>query len=174
MLTREEITRCLLRNQLALTAFLCTLTHSFHQAEDLFQDVCMKAINTELSFESEEHLIHWARLTARHRAIDAMRATHGKFESLSDVTLEKVAAAMHSSNYSTQHLYQDALRECLKNLTANSLMILRLRYFEGLTSSSIAKTIDRKVTTVYQSIARIHSSLQACVEKRVKHTEQST
>ncbi len=172
MLNTENVTRCLLKNQLPLTAFICTLTHSYHLAEDVFQDVCMKALHAEMQFESEEHLVNWARVTARNRAIDSMRALHGKFECLSDTTLERIASIIHGS-YSSQNQKQDALMECLKTLTASSREILRLRYFEGMSSSMVAKTINRKVTTVYQSITRIHHALSSCIEKRIAQTEST-
>jgi RNA polymerase sigma-70 factor, ECF subfamily len=167
MLTREQITSALLRHQLALTAFIASVARSYHLAEDVFQEVCMNAIGHQESFESEQHLLNWARLNGRHRAIDALRARDGKFDGLSEEVLDQLGTAFETNrlaNYSEKH---DALRECIQSLTPNNYEILRLRYFEGRTSAAIAKLLDRKLETVYQSVARIHKSLGDCISNRL-------
>ncbi len=171
MLTREQTTSVLLRHQLALTAFIASVARSYHLAEDVFQEVCMNAIGQQDNFESEQHLLNWARLHGRHRAIDVLRARDGKFDGLSDEVLDQLGTAFETNrlaNYSEKH---DALRECIQSLTPNNYEILRLRYFEGRPSSTIAKLLDRKLETVYQSIARIHKSLGDCISNRLLEIE---
>ena len=167
MLTQEQTTLLLLRNQLALTAFFASVVRSYHLAEDIFQEVCIAAISHDGGFESDPHLLNWARLAGRNRAIDALRARNGKYDGLPEDLLDRLSEAIHQSSLPIHGLKQDALRDCLQVLTPNNREILRLRYFEGKTSASIAERLERKVTTVYQSIARIHKQLGECVEQRL-------
>ena len=170
MLTHEQLTSILLKNQLALTASVACVTRSYHLAEDVYQEVCLGAIRRQEGFESDEHLLRWARLTGRHRAIDVLRARDGRYEGLSDDVLDRLAAAVDRKAGEMSPM-QEALRHCMTLLTPNHRELLRLKYFEGRTSSVIASILNRKVTTVYQAITRIHRSLGQCVEQQLSNQE---
>ncbi len=167
MLTHEQTTSILLKNQLALTASIACVSRSYHLAEDIFQEVCIGAIGHQKGFESNEHLLRWARVTGRHRAIDVLRTRDGKYQGLTDEVLDRLASAIHETADAMQSLKHEALRECMSRLTPNNREILRLRYFEGRTSSAIAAILGRKIATVYQAISRIHQSLGDCIEQRL-------
>lgn len=167
MLSQEQTTSLLLRNQLALTAFFATVARSYHLAEDVFQEICIGALSKKEGFESAEHLLHWARLAGKNRSIDILRARDGKFVGLTDAVIERLAAQYHRVSESHQLSKQDVLRECIKGLTSRNYEILRLRYFEGRTSSAISEMLNRKIETVYQTITRIHKALGVCVQQKL-------
>lgn len=52
MLAPEHITATLLAERLPLTAFFACVTRDFHLAEDVFQEVCVKAEGRAETFES--------------------------------------------------------------------------------------------------------------------------
>lgn len=166
MLSREDITAHLLRERLALIAFLASVTRDFHLAEDVFQDVCVKAIGHEPGFESVGHLVNWARLTGRNRAIDLLRVRDGKYEGLSEELLDSLAAAWPDEAVEVQRRKQAALERCLERLTPNNREIVRLRYFEGRSGGDVAALVGRKLQTVYQALARIHKMLAECVQSQ--------
>ena len=70
----EDITATLLAERMPLTAFFASVTRDFHLAEDLFQEVCVKAVARADSFKTTAHLMNWARLAGKNRAIDILRA----------------------------------------------------------------------------------------------------
>lgn len=166
MLSPKDITACLLRERLSLVAFLTSVTRNFHLAEDVFQDVCVKAIGHESGFETVGHLVNWARLTGRNRAIDLLRARDGKYEGLSEELLDSLATVWPDEALETQRQKQAALERCMERLTRNNREIIRLRYFEGRSSGDIARLLGRKLETVYQSLARIHKALAECVSSQ--------
>lgn len=171
MLSRENVTAVLLRERLALVAFLASVTRNFHLAEDVFQDVCVKAIGDESGFESTAHLMNWARLTGRNRAIDLLRVRDGKLESLSEEILSSLASVWPEAGSEIWRNKQVALERCLDRLTPNNRQIVRLRYFEGRTGSDVAAVLGRKLETVYQALARIHKSLAECMQTQLLNRE---
>lgn len=171
MLSNEEITAMLLSERLAVTAFITTITRNYHLAEDVFQDVCVKAIGREGEFESQTHLLNWVHTVGRHRAIDLLRARDGKYQGISSEVLDALAAIWPSEEVSQARSKREALQECLEELTPNNREILRLRYFEGRSGSDVARELGRKLETVYQALARIHKLLGECVRQRVLTAE---
>ena len=157
----------LLRERLAVTAFVATVTRNYHLAEDVFQDVCVKAIGREQGFESAAHLLNWARLAGRNRAIDLLRVRDGKYEGLSAEVLDKLSSVWPESRAANLREKHEALRHCLEELTPNNREILRLRYFEGRSGIDVAQVLGRKLATVYQALARIHKQLGECIRMRM-------
>lgn len=167
MLPPEDITAALLRERLALTAFIATVTRDFHLAEDIFQDVCVKAVGRTEPFESTQHLLNWARLAGRHRGIDVLRMRDGKVIGLSEEMLAALDPVWPEGEAAQGSPALEALRLCLERLTPHNREIVRLRYFEGRGGSQVAEAMGRKLDTIYQSLARIHKSLGDCVRQRL-------
>ncbi|WP_437230936.1 RNA polymerase sigma factor [Planctomicrobium sp. SH661] len=167
MLSNEEVAAKLLSERLAMTAFIATMTRNYHMAEDVFQDVCVKAIGREEEFESLDHLVNWAHMVGRNRAIDLMRARDGKYLGLSSDVLDALSQIWPKDRAASLREKQEALQLCMEQLTQNNREILRLRYFEGRSGGDVARFLNRKLETVYQALARIHKSLGECVRKRM-------
>lgn len=167
MLTREEATAILLEERLALTAFVVTIVRSFHIAEDIFQDTCVKSLLREDLFESREHLLKWARVLCRNRAIDVIRSRDGKYDGLSEEVLSLLSADWPDNEDEGLSETRDALAHCLEKLTSNNRRILQLRYFEGRSGIDVAKILGRKPATVYQALARIYNLLEMCIQSRL-------
>ncbi len=70
MLNTQEITEHVLRERLALTGSIYTVTRNYHLAEDVYQGVFVKAVALHDKFTSKTHLTNWFRVSARNRAID--------------------------------------------------------------------------------------------------------
>lgn len=166
MFRAEDVTAVLLVERLPLTAFIAGVTRDFHLAEDVFQEVCVRAVSLTADFESAAHVIHWARVTGKNRAIDILRTRHGRYEGLSDEILETLVTEWPESSGVAPR--QEALRKCIEQLTPNSRELLRMRYFEKRSCPDIATALGRKIETLYQALARIHKSLGECVRLRVQ------
>jgi RNA polymerase sigma-70 factor (ECF subfamily) len=171
MLSQEETTAILLEERLSLTAFLVTITRSYHLAEDVFQDLCVKCIVREEPFETREHLLNWARLVGKNRSIDLLRSRDGKYLGLQPEVLEALAAAWPDQQHGSGKPRVQALQECLERLTSNNRQILRLRYFEGRSGADVAACLGRKVESVYQALARIHKTLGECIQSKIAASE---
>lgn len=170
MLRPDEITAFLLAERLPLTAFLASVTRDFHLAEDIFQEVSVKAVATSTQFECRQHLMHWARLVGKNRAIDFMRTRDGCYQGLSDEVLAKLSTEWPSKSEVSP--MRGALAHCIKQVTENNRELLHLRYFERRSCDEIASILGRKLETVYQALSRLHKSLGDCIRARL-HLENA-
>jgi RNA polymerase sigma-70 factor (ECF subfamily) len=164
MLQPETLTATLLAERLPLTAFFASVTRDFHLAEDVFQEVCVKAVARTETFQTTAHLVNWARLAGKNRAIDILRARDGRYIGLSDEMLAMLAAEWPERN--TTDARREALEQCLTQITHNNRELLRLRYFEQRNCGEVAAIMGRKIETVYQALARLHKTLGDCIRTR--------
>lgn len=166
MLPPETITATLLAERLPLTAFFASVTRDFHLAEDVFQEVCVKAVARAETFESVVHLMNWARLAGKNRAIDILRARDGRYVGLSDEILALLADEWPEQ--SRVDVMQETLGQCIEQITPNNRELLRLRYFEHRNCAEVAAILGRKIETVYQALARLHKALGDCIRARLQ------
>ena len=166
MLSPESTTATLLSERLPLTAFFASITRDHHLAEDVFQDVCVKAVARAERFDSSTHLLNWARLTGKNRAIDILRSRDGRYIGLSDEMLALLAADWPDQSQTSA--MQDALAHCITQITPNNRDLLRLRYFEHRNCADVAAIMGRKIETVYQALARLHKTLGDCIRRRLQ------
>ncbi len=171
MLPPEKIASILLAERLPLTAFIASVTRDFHLAEDVFQEVCVKAVGRAAEFETEAHVVNWARLAGKNRAIDVLRTRDGRYVGLSDEMLEVLAQEWPPPSHADA--MQESLGRCLEQITPNNRELLRLRYFERRNCADVAALMGRKIETLYQALARLHKTLGDCVRARLQNTTSS-
>jgi RNA polymerase sigma-70 factor (ECF subfamily) len=168
MLTAQEITEHVLRERLALTAYIGCITRNHHLAEDVYQEVCVKAVSQTDKFSSKDHLMNWFRISARNRAIDVIRTREGRYVGLTEATLLAIEQDWDRSVVDGREELLDSLSKCLEALAPRSQQIVKLRYFENRSGAEIAKFMGAKIASAYQAIARIHKSLGDCVRQRLE------
>jgi RNA polymerase sigma-70 factor (ECF subfamily) len=171
MLSSESAAAILLAGRMPLTAFLAGVTRDFHLAEDVFQEICVKAVARVEHFESAEHLLNWARRTGKNRAIDILRARDGRYVGLSDEMLALLADEWPDKPHAGA--MQQALDHCLSHITPHNRELMRLRYFENRKCVDVAAIMGRKIETVYQALARLHKSLGDCIRGRLQAESSS-
>ncbi len=167
-LGQEEVTRLILQQRIELTAFISSILRDSHAAEDVFQDVCIKALKHEEPFKDEAHVRRWARRVARNRAIDLIRRKDKQAILLDEDILELIEQEWPEEEQADSEDKVAALKACLDKLTPYSKEIINLRYIEGLGGIEVAEVLNRKVDTIYKALARLHVGLRECILKRLK------
>lgn len=167
-LDQEVVVRLLLQQRMELTAYIHSIVRNSHMADDVFQDVCVKAIKHHESFKDSVHLAKWARRVARNRSIDTLRRKENQALVLNEEVLELLEHDWPTGEDNDPTESITALRACMNKMTPYSREILRLRYMEGLAGTEVAETLNRKVDTIYKALTRIHIGLRDCVKRRLK------
>lgn len=166
MLTVEQTTARILEARMDLISCVYSVTRDFHLAEDIYQEMFVKAVSMPSTFDSVDHLLNWFRLGARHRAIDVIRKSKGQYTGLSEDTLSLLEQDHENTPREQTNDFSEALRRCLQSLTPRSRSIVEMRYFENRSSQEIAEFIGGKVESAYQAISRIHKTLKDCMERQ--------
>ncbi len=167
--TEQDILRCLMQVRTRLSAAAWLVVRDTHGAEDIFQNVTLKAMDGRTPFASEAALISWAFITARHEAIDWMRRRQRETVGLAPEVLDLLDQEWQSA-VPAPNGRLDALQECVESLPDAARQLLRLRYHEGHSCEGVAERLHTGLDAVYQRLSRLHRSLRQCVEGKLAAT----
>jgi RNA polymerase sigma-70 factor, ECF subfamily len=161
----DAFVQVLLRERARILAIAVAITGDPHTAEDIFQQVVTAALQSKSVFREKEHVLAWAMLAARHRALNAVRDR--RFISLPEEALDVLEAVWDDPSGIPLSDQAAALPHCLENLTDSARSLLRFRYDEGLTAAAISALTGRTPDAIYHSLARIHRAIRTCVEQQL-------
>ncbi len=171
-MTEEFLVKTLLDARPRLIAGAQAVLRDAHLAEDVFQDVFLRALQMRASFSDEGGLLAWARVTARHLSIDQVRRA-GRFgEILSEVALDALDARLEEAADS-QRPRAAAMQTCLQKLPEESRTLLRLRYDERRKGEELSRLLSRSEVAIYKALSRLHQVLRKCIDERLATLEAS-
>ena len=167
-LSEHEILQLLMKSRDRIAAAAWMVMRDAQVAEDIFQNVAIKAMRKEVSFDAGGAVLSWAFITARREAIDWLRKNRHESPVMDVAILELIERLAESQREDPR---TEVLRWCLQALPHNSAELLRLRYFDGLACSAVAERLGTKLDAIYKRLSRLHQVLKECVETRLAEVE---
>ena len=168
-LSEQDILRIVMKSRDRIAAAAWVVVRDAYAAEDIFQNVALKALKQEIDFPAEGAVLSWAFITARREAIDWLRRHRRELTGLDTEVLELLEQDWLSETAQQGELRMEALHMCLKTLPAKSSQLLRLRYFEGHACAEVAGKLDLEINAVYKRLSRVHQGLKKCIELRLNN-----
>jgi RNA polymerase sigma-70 factor (ECF subfamily) len=166
-LDHETILRHLFAVRQRLSAAAWLIVRDAQAAEDIFQNVALKSVTRDVSFEHEGALLSWANISAKREAIDWLRKRKNETLGLEPDVLDLLNLEWQQTPAQSEGGQMEALRECLEGVPSQSRRLLELRYFEGRSCQEVADVVGAGVDAVYQRLSRLHRQLKQCVEQRL-------
>jgi RNA polymerase sigma-70 factor (ECF subfamily) len=170
-ISEQDILRTLLKSRDRIAAAAWVVVRDAHAAEDIFQNVVLKALTKEVSFEAKGAVLSWAFITARREGIDWLRRHRRELTGLDSEILELLEHEWLSETVRRGEARMEALRTCLRTLPDKSSLLLRLRYFESKSCREVAEKLDTELNAVYKRLSRLHKGLRECIELRLNKSE---
>lgn len=171
-MTEELLVKTLLDARPRLIAGTLAVLRDVHQAEDVFQEVLIKALRMRDSFSDEAGLLAWTRVSMRNQGIDFVRRSGRLDTILSEMALDAVAASLDEPEAANPKT--TALRQCIASLPQESRRLLRLRYDEGRSGRDLAALLRRSEDAIYKALSRLHSALRKCAEERLSQMKEAS
>ncbi len=172
-LSDEDILRTLMKSRDRIAAAVWIVVRDAQAAEDIFQNVALKAMTGQASFPAAGAVLSWAFITARREGIDWLRHRQHESPALDGEILELLEHEWLSEAAAGDYPPTEALRECLDKMPERSRHLLRLRYFDGYACKEVAKNLDMGLGAIYKRLSRLHQALKECVEQRLRAVEES-
>jgi len=166
-LPQEDIVRTLLAARLRIAAAAWMITRDPQAAEDIFQNVSVKALNGTATFDNGAQLVSWAMVSARHEALNWVRRRKNRTLVLDETVLALLEEDWVRAATAPTGRRVEALRDCLERLPERSRQLLHVRYFEGRSCGETARALHVGLEAVYQRLSRLHRALRDCIERRL-------
>ena len=168
-LTQDDLIRTLLSQRTRLTAGVWLVVRDLHIAEDLFQEVMIRALENRELFTDETQLLSWCRVAARNSAINVLRKRQREATMLSEQIIDLLDREWDEESR-TPPARIEALHECLEALPEKSRALLDLRYFQGHSCSEVGKALGMSLDAAYQRLSRLHRALRTCVDEKLSRS----
>jgi RNA polymerase sigma-70 factor (ECF subfamily) len=139
-------------------------------AEDLSQEVWLRAFRSLDTFRAESSFYAWLRRIAVNTFLNERRAARSRFEDaareLEDAETETSERAPDAESALHERLLAGRVRDALAELSPQQRLVFLLKHDEGMTCEEIARTLSCSAGTVKKSLARSVAKLRArlCAE----------
>ncbi|MCA1631483.1 MAG: sigma-70 family RNA polymerase sigma factor [Acidobacteria bacterium] len=139
-------------------------------AEDLSQEVWLRAFRSLDTFRAESSFYTWLRRIAVNTFLNERRAARSRCEDaargLEDGDAEATERAPDAESALHERLLAGRVRDALSELSPQQRLVFLLKHDEGMTCEEIAQALSCSAGTVKKSLARAVAKLRArlCAE----------
>lgn len=176
----EAFEELVYRHRRPLFGYLCRMLGNREHAEDTFQEVFVRVINSRSRYKKSAKFTTWLYRIAHNACIDALRREgYRKTESLFDpagagtdgeVKLQDVIPSANpgpDEALATQQL-SETLKKCVSRLTPEQREVFVLRQYQNLPFREIARATRTTESTVKSRMRYALNNLRAMlVEERI-------
>lgn len=168
MLLESDILQALMQWRTRISAAAWVVVRDAHAAEDIFQNVVLKALTREVRFANEAALMSWAFIAARREGLDWRRRHQRESLGLDAELLEVLEAEWQAEPACESGARMEALQECLESAPESARRILKLRYYEGWSCEEVAEKMGLGLNAIYKRVSRLHETLRDCVAGKLR------
>lgn len=150
-----------------VAAYITSLLHDFHRAEDVLQQVAVILVRKFDEYDSRQPFLSWAIGIARLETLkEQRRKARDRHVFGNDLTeqlgkvYEKIASEYDSSI--------PMLEKCLKEVGFRARKALDLRYVDDLKPADMAEHLSMTSGAVRVLLHRARTAIRECIERRVK------
>jgi RNA polymerase sigma-70 factor (ECF subfamily) len=156
--------------QSRLYAFILTMVHNEHDAEELLQETAIYLWEQFDQYQEGTNFWAWAACVAKFRVLDfhkKNRKTRPLFENSVYQQLFEIADV--STEDSVERVR--ALKSCLGKLGSAELQLLSLRFQDRFSIQRIAQLTGRSRHGLYKTLARILGLVRDCMTRTLAQWE---
>ena len=151
--------------QQGLTVFLCSVTGSIAEAEEIMEDVFFRLAVKKPKFKGKSSFKTWLYAIGRNAALDHVRRRSRYAEKpVEEYLNDRPDAGGPEADYLREETNR-ALYRCIERLHADYRQALTLSYFEALSNDQIASVMKKNKRQVENLLTRARAALKKELEK---------
>ncbi len=162
----ETFVRELTEHQNRLYGYVFSLLGDHSRAADVVQETNLVLWRKIDEFQPDRPFLPWAFAIARFQVLAHLRDKQ-RDRLLLDAELAEALSSEAARQAGQLDSLREALRPCLRALTATNRELIEGRYFRAMSVADLAASSDRSVGAVKVALLRIRRQLAACVENRL-------
>jgi RNA polymerase sigma-70 factor, ECF subfamily len=145
---------------------------SFHDAEDVLQEVAVSVAKNYGSYDSSRPFIAWALGVARNHMLMYFRKHRRDRLVFNEHLMGIISRHLEAIADEPVDQRREALHKCLHRLNASRRRLVEMRYSSGLSINEIAERIGQSTAAVKGSLHRVRKVLEKCVRVRTARATQ--
>ncbi len=162
-LDSEQFVALLTRSQPSLYAYILSILPDAARAEDVLQETNVTLWRKAGEFEPGTAFLAWACKVAWFKVLSTRRRLARDRHCFGDELLDYLAERQ-AQRAEELEPRRAALRNCIAKLPEPQRRLLRDRYRPGASVQAIARDSNRTVGVVSQTLYRIRTTLQECIQ----------
>lgn len=162
----EQFVELFTKNERNLRSFVRSLLPTWHDADEVVQDVALVAWRKFDEFEPGTSFISWLCVIARFKSLTYRRKMARDRLTFSEQLIELMADEAEPEHLFRQHQYA-ALESCLNGLSDKHRHLVKIAYTPGFTMKEEAERAGLKPGALYMRLSRIRSLLLDCIQRRL-------
>lgn len=167
----DQIVEVIFKNRIRLTAFIRSIVGDYHAAEDIYQRVCVLALQSCEKFNDCTHLLKWTWFVCRSESLKEIKRRKNHPVIFDEHTLELMQSESQKHSFLDDPEIFSILENCLSLLSSPVRLLLHKRYHDNLSGARLAATFQRDVNSIYVAISRAHRALYNCIRKQMHSSE---
>jgi RNA polymerase sigma-70 factor, ECF subfamily len=163
---REQFTEQYVRHERRLFGYVMTLLPDFLEAEEAYQETCLRLWSKWDDFDPNRDFLAWACGYARNVVRELRQKKYRGAAVLDEQTMESIAAVRFRSTLAAE-AWQSQLSDCLQELSPPQRELIA-RYYSGeVPIDVIAAELHATPAALYMRLSRIRGQLFECLQRAV-------
>jgi RNA polymerase sigma-70 factor, ECF subfamily len=154
------------RARTAVFAQLLAGIGSFHDAEDVLQEVAVSVAKNYGTYDPSRPFIAWALGITRNHMLMYFRRYNRDRLVFNDELVNVIGQHIASLAKESIDHRREELHYCLNQLDGRRRRLIELRYSSGLSIDQMAESLGKSVAAVKGSLHRVRRVLEQCVRTR--------
>jgi RNA polymerase sigma-70 factor (ECF subfamily) len=151
------------RARTAVFAQLLAGIGSFHDAEDVLQEVAVSVAKNYGNYDSSRPFIAWALGIARNHMLMYFRRYQRSRLVFNDELLASIGQQIEIMAENNPDHRHEALHHCINKLDDRRRRLIEMRYSSGMRLAEIADALGKSIAAVKGSLHRVRKVLEDCV-----------
>ena len=152
------------KEQKKIFLFILSLVHHQSDAEDLLQQTASEMWRMFDRFEKGTNFASWGISIAKYKILIYQKKQKKNRLFLSQEVYDKVIEELQVAQ-GISDIRKDALQGCLKKLRLPDRKMLSMHYEACLSYKRIAEQLNHSKSGIYKVMARIHLTLEKCINR---------
>ena len=153
-------------------AYVHSVISNYNDAEDVIQQIAASIAEHYDRYDPNRPFRYWAIGVARNNILEYFKSRSKKAILFDNHVLDSYTA-FYEEDYDPSSDIIPRLKRCIARLPKRSKQIIRLHYFEGMTTVRIATLLDTSSNVIRVTLYRIRKALRECVSRQAEHTATS-
>jgi RNA polymerase sigma-70 factor (ECF subfamily) len=154
------------RARTAVFAQLLAGIGSFHDAEDVLQEVAVSVAKNYGSYDPARPFVAWALGIARNHMLMYFRRYHRNRLVFSDQLMATIGQHLETLAENPADQRREALHHCINQLDDRRRRLIEMRYSSGLSVNEMAESLGKSVAAIKGSLHRVRKTLERCANLR--------